>query len=56
MDALDASLTATGAVIGTLAYMAPEQLVGGAVDAHADQFAFCVALWQALLGAWPSWA
>jgi tetratricopeptide (TPR) repeat protein/tRNA A-37 threonylcarbamoyl transferase component Bud32 len=52
-DALDVSLTATGAVIGTLAYMAPEQLVGKAVDARADQFAFCVVVWQALFATRP---
>lgn len=52
-DALEASLTATGAVIGTLAYMAPEQLVGEPVDARADQFAFCVVVWEALFGSRP---
>jgi eukaryotic-like serine/threonine-protein kinase len=52
-DALDVRITATGAVIGTLAYMAPEQLLGEAVDARADQFAFCVTLWEALFGARP---
>ena len=34
--------------LGTPAYMAPEQIAGGEVDARADQFAFCVALWEAL--------
>jgi len=50
---LDASLTETGAVLGTPAYMAPEQVLGGAVDARADQFAFCVALWEAVYGEHP---
>ena len=50
---LDASVTSTGALIGTPAYMAPEQLQGGSVDALSDQFAFCVALYEALLDVRP---
>ena len=46
-------LTMTGSVMGTPAYMAPEQLVGDPVDARADQFAFCVVAWEALFGARP---
>jgi len=46
--ALDVSLTATGAVLGTPAYMSPEQHLGQPADARSDQFAFCVALWEAL--------
>ena len=45
--------TATGLVLGTPAYMAPEHLYGGEVDARADQFAFCVSLWEALWGERP---
>jgi tetratricopeptide (TPR) repeat protein/predicted Ser/Thr protein kinase len=41
-------LTRTGAWMGTPAYMAPEQWNSGTTDAHADQFSFCVALWEAL--------
>ncbi|EDM80610.1 serine/threonine kinase family protein [Plesiocystis pacifica SIR-1] len=51
--ALDVELTATGAFLGTPAYMAPEQVAGDHVDARADQFAFCVALAEALTGARP---
>ncbi len=50
---LDSPLTHTGAMIGTPAYMAPEQFVGGAPDPRTDQFAFCVTAWQALTGARP---
>ncbi len=48
-----ASMTQTGAIMGTPAYMPPEQLEGGDVDARADQFAFCAALWEALHGRRP---
>lgn len=42
------SMTATGVIVGTPAYMAPEQHEGGRADARSDQFAFCVSLWEAL--------
>lgn len=42
-----------GTVFGTPAYMAAEQHLDGSVDARADQFAFCVALWEALYGQLP---
>ncbi len=43
-------LTATGALVGTPAYMAPEQLAGGEVDARSDQYGFCATLFEVLLG------
>jgi len=46
-------LTRTGDVLGTPAYMAPEQMRGEPSDARADQFSFCVALWEALYGRRP---
>ena len=52
-SALRAAVTVAGAVLGTPAYMAPEQWIGGSTDARTDQFAFCVALWEALYGVRP---
>ncbi len=49
----DLRITATGAAIGTPAYMAPEQLDRAPLDARADQFSFAVSLWEALFGQRP---
>ncbi|HEU0029817.1 MAG TPA: protein kinase [Kofleriaceae bacterium] len=53
VGALNVDLTATGTVLGTPRYMAPEQLTGPDIDARADQFSFCVALYEALYGTHP---
>jgi len=46
-------VTTRGTASGTPAYMSPEQWAGRGFDARVDQFAFCVALWEALWGSRP---
>lgn len=52
-DVLHAELTREGSLMGTPAYMAPEQMEGRPLDARCDQFAFCVALYEAVYRAPP---
>ncbi len=50
---IDETLTHTGTLLGTPCYMAPEQHLGEETDTRADQFSYCIALYQALYGQRP---
>ncbi len=48
------SSTGTHGIVGTPAYMPPEQWIGDDLDARADQYAFAASVWEALFGQRPT--
>src|ERR1700735_4625555 len=49
----DKNLTVTGTALGSLNYMSPEQIQGGAVDARSDIYSLGIALYEILTGKQP---
>ncbi len=52
-DTLATPITGHGVVVGTPAYMSPEQHRGATVDERSDQYSFCAALYEGVYGRLP---
>jgi Flp pilus assembly protein TadD len=52
-SSLDMQLTQAGSVMGSPAYMSPEQHMSRQTEPRSDQFGFCVSLFEALYGQRP---
>lgn len=53
LEVASSKLTRTGAIVGSPAYMAPEQLMHRSATEASDQFSFCVTAFEALHGRRP---
>ncbi len=49
----EATLTPTGAMLGTPRYMSPEQVTGGKIDGRSDLYSVGIVLYEALVGSPP---